>query len=71
MKYTTKAVLLISGTEEEVIGAAQRAVAIRLPWLTTASNEIDRIEVHLPRLDPDEYAETVRYLIDGTVGPSS
>lgn len=56
MKYTTHAVLDITGNEEEVVGAAQRAVAARLPvqWLSTASNEAPKIEVRLPRLDPDE-----------------
>ena len=42
-----------------------------MQWLSTASNEAPKIEVRLPRLDPDEYAETIAYLIDGTVGPSS
>lgn len=64
MKHTTHAVLEFKGTEEEIIAVAQRAVAIRLPvhWLTTASNETAKLEVRLPRLDPDEYAETITYL---------
>lgn len=66
MKYTTEATLIIRGTEEEVVGAAQRAVAIRLPvhWLSSAVNETAKIEVRLPAVDPDEYAETIRYLTE-------